>query len=170
MNVRHVCKWCVVMQLVALGLSFGLNKALSCKAGPGGCGKKGVQVLMRGPVHEAFAEAVTYDPEPGIVVPKCRGLPSRNCRQNRDQREPTLPGSPAIGAGMTNGAISFGSAASGAPCRLAANGCPGIGARPVKDFSGLPDIGPMRRRARWNTCPSRLRPSKLVPTLPHPLG
>ena len=30
----------------------------------------GVQVLTRGPVHEAFAETVTFDPEPGIVVPK----------------------------------------------------------------------------------------------------
>jgi hypothetical protein len=28
----------------------------------------GVQVLTRGPVHEAFAETVTFDPEPGIVV------------------------------------------------------------------------------------------------------
>lgn len=27
-----------------------------------------MQVLTRGPVHEAFAETVTYDPEPGIVV------------------------------------------------------------------------------------------------------
>jgi hypothetical protein len=27
-------------------------------------------VLTRGPVHEAFAETVTFDPEPGIVVPK----------------------------------------------------------------------------------------------------
>ena len=29
-----------------------------------------MQVLTRGPVHEAFAETVTFDPEPGIVVPK----------------------------------------------------------------------------------------------------
>ncbi len=28
------------------------------------------QVLTSGPIHEAFAEAVTLDPEPGIVVPK----------------------------------------------------------------------------------------------------
>ena len=27
-------------------------------------------MLTRGPVHEAFAETVTFDPEPGIVVPK----------------------------------------------------------------------------------------------------
>jgi len=30
--------------------------------------EEGVQVLTRGPVHEAFAETVSYDPEPGIVV------------------------------------------------------------------------------------------------------
>lgn len=30
---------------------------------------EGVQVLTRGPVHEAFAETINYDPEPGIVVP-----------------------------------------------------------------------------------------------------
>lgn len=30
----------------------------------------GVEVLTRGPVHEAFAETVMFDPEPGIVVPK----------------------------------------------------------------------------------------------------
>jgi hypothetical protein len=32
--------------------------------------QKGVQVLTRGPVHEAFAETVTFDPEPGLVAPK----------------------------------------------------------------------------------------------------
>jgi len=31
-------------------------------------GEAGVQVLTRGPVHEAFAETVTFDPEPGVVV------------------------------------------------------------------------------------------------------
>jgi hypothetical protein len=31
---------------------------------------QGVQVLTRGPVHEAFAGMVTYNPEPGIVVVK----------------------------------------------------------------------------------------------------
>lgn len=30
----------------------------------------GVEVLTRGPVHEAFAETITFDPEPGIVAPK----------------------------------------------------------------------------------------------------
>jgi hypothetical protein len=31
-------------------------------------GEDGVQVLTRGPVHEAFAEAVVFDPEPSVVV------------------------------------------------------------------------------------------------------
>ncbi|MEQ9409802.1 MAG: hypothetical protein RIK87_18850 [Fuerstiella sp.] len=30
----------------------------------------GVEVLTRGPVHEAFAETVTFDPRPGIVIPQ----------------------------------------------------------------------------------------------------
>ena len=30
----------------------------------------GTQVLTRGPVHEAFAEMISYNPEPGIVVTK----------------------------------------------------------------------------------------------------
>lgn len=30
----------------------------------------GVEVLTRGPVHEAFAETVSFDPQPGVVVPK----------------------------------------------------------------------------------------------------
>ncbi len=31
-------------------------------------GVEGVEVLTRGPVHEAFAETVVFDPEPGIIV------------------------------------------------------------------------------------------------------
>ncbi|MGD0900587.1 MAG: hypothetical protein ABR915_22365, partial [Thermoguttaceae bacterium] len=69
MNVRHVRKWCMVAALAALGASFGLHKAIAAQPGPSGVGE-GVQVLTRGPVHEAFAETVTFDPVPGIVVPK----------------------------------------------------------------------------------------------------
>jgi hypothetical protein len=31
---------------------------------------QGVQVLTQGPIHEAFAEPVVYDPKPGPVIPK----------------------------------------------------------------------------------------------------
>jgi hypothetical protein len=69
MNVRRVCKWCVVGTLLALGSSFGLHRTLFAQPDPPKP-EEGVQVLTRGPVHEAFAETVTYDPEPGIVAPK----------------------------------------------------------------------------------------------------
>lgn len=32
--------------------------------------EEGVEVLTRGPVHEAFAGTITFDPEPGVVVKK----------------------------------------------------------------------------------------------------
>src|SRR3990172_8388766 len=35
--------------------------------------ESGVQVLTRGPVHEAFAEAVTFEPEPGVIVARAPG-------------------------------------------------------------------------------------------------
>ncbi|NMC21338.1 MAG: BcpO-related WXXGXW repeat protein, partial [Thermogutta sp.] len=68
MNVRHVGKWCVVGTLLALSLNAS-NKAASAQPVPVDT-EEGVQVLTRGPVHEAFAETVTFDPEPGILVPK----------------------------------------------------------------------------------------------------
>jgi hypothetical protein len=69
MSVRHVCKWCVVGTLLALIAGFGLYKTLLAQPVPADA-EQGVQVLTRGPVHEAFAETVTYDPQPGVVVPK----------------------------------------------------------------------------------------------------
>ena len=64
MNVRHVCKWCVVSTLLALGLSFGLYKAL-------------------------FAQPATRPPAPAC---RARGASaharagSRGLRGNRDLR------------------------------------------------------------------------------------
>jgi hypothetical protein len=69
MNAFHVCKWYAIIALVALGSSFGLSKALFAQPAPANA-EEGVQVLTRGPVHEAFAETVTYNPEPGVVVAK----------------------------------------------------------------------------------------------------
>ena len=69
MNVRHVFKWCLVAALAALAINLGLHNAIAAQPGPADAGE-GVQVLTRGPVHEAFADTVTFDPEPGIVVPK----------------------------------------------------------------------------------------------------
>jgi hypothetical protein len=89
MNVCHVYKWCAISTLLAVGLGFGLTKALlaqsptlappapaaapvakEAQAPAAAEADEGVQVLTRGPVHEAFAETVTFDPEPGVVVAK----------------------------------------------------------------------------------------------------
>ncbi|MGO9110970.1 MAG: hypothetical protein ACLP9L_17245 [Thermoguttaceae bacterium] len=69
MNVRHIRKWCVIAALAALGANLGLHKTFTASPIPAAA-DQGAQVLTRGPVHEAFAETVTYNPEPGIIVPK----------------------------------------------------------------------------------------------------
>jgi hypothetical protein len=60
---------CMVAALVTFGAGFGLDQTVAAQRGRADA-EEGVQVLTRGPVHEAFAETVTFDPEPGIVIPK----------------------------------------------------------------------------------------------------
>jgi hypothetical protein len=69
MTVRRICRYCRVTALATLVAGFGLNNAIAAPPSPAD-GQQGVEVLTRGPVHEAFAETVTFDPEPGIVAPK----------------------------------------------------------------------------------------------------
>ena len=63
MNVRQLC---LVSALVTLGTGLGLGKAIAQDDRTEF--EDGVQVLTRGPVHEAFAETITFDPEPGFAV------------------------------------------------------------------------------------------------------
>ena len=69
MNVPCIANWCIVASLAALGTHLGLPRAIAAQPGQAGV-EEGVQVLTRGPVHEAFAETVTFNPVPGLVVPK----------------------------------------------------------------------------------------------------
>ena len=69
MNVRHVWRLWLLTGLMAVSTGFGLAAATAAQGDPPD-GQAGVQVLTRGPVHEAFAETVTFDPEAGLVVPK----------------------------------------------------------------------------------------------------
>jgi len=60
----------LVTTLMAFGTCLVLVGAV-CRGEPPDAGDEpGVQVLTRGPVHEAFAGVVTFNPEPGVVVPK----------------------------------------------------------------------------------------------------
>ena len=68
-NLRGVPKSYLVVAVVALGTTVGLERAAAVEPGQTDV-EAGMQVLTRGPVHEAFAETVTFDPKPGIVAPK----------------------------------------------------------------------------------------------------
>jgi hypothetical protein len=68
-NLRFTLYFCMLMALTAFGLGFVPGPIVDAgEAGP--IPEEDVQVLASGPIHEAFAEAVALDPEPGIVVTK----------------------------------------------------------------------------------------------------
>jgi hypothetical protein len=70
MNTGHAPLRCIVTALAVFGTCFVLDRTI-CQAEPSDTGdEQGVQVLTRGPVHEAFAGVVTFNPEPGVVAPK----------------------------------------------------------------------------------------------------
>jgi hypothetical protein len=60
---------CMVAALFTFGTTLGFDQVFAAQRRQADS-EQGVQVLTRGPVHEAFAETVTFDPEPGIAVPK----------------------------------------------------------------------------------------------------
>lgn len=70
MKECHVSRLWIVAALAAMGTGLGLSTGRAQSPPPRPDGEEGVQVLTRGPVHEAFAETVTFDPEPDIVVTK----------------------------------------------------------------------------------------------------
>jgi hypothetical protein len=65
MTMRHTLRVCLAAA-VAASCGFGTVTAAPPIPVHGG---GGIEVLTRGPVHEAFAGTVTFDPQPGIVVP-----------------------------------------------------------------------------------------------------
>src|ERR1043165_9131255 len=69
MKSRCVRNLFTAVTLAAAGVSWNIHLAVAAQPAPIDS-EQGVQVLTRGPVHEAFAETVIFDPEPGIVVPK----------------------------------------------------------------------------------------------------
>ncbi len=69
MNSRRAFHGSLIAALVILGVNFGMDRTVAATQDQTSS-DEGVQVLTRGLVHEAFAETVTFDPQPGIVVPK----------------------------------------------------------------------------------------------------
>jgi len=67
-NISSLARCHLAALLVVLTL-FSLDTTISRAQQPGS-DVAGAEVLTRGPVHEAFAGMVTYNPEPGVVVVK----------------------------------------------------------------------------------------------------
>ena len=82
MNSRQVLKGCLVAALVTLGTHFDSHRAVAAPQDQNSS-DEGVQVLTRGPIHAAFAETVTYDPQPGIVVAKAPPEPIEELPPNQ---------------------------------------------------------------------------------------
>src|SRR5687768_3068923 len=71
----NTIKTCVRMVIAGLLFSSGLATSQNLRAqeliSPDATvPSSDMEVLSRGPVHEAFAEPVVFDPTPGLVVPK----------------------------------------------------------------------------------------------------
>jgi hypothetical protein len=61
--------FCIVLGLTTFGPGLGPRPTVAAGK-PAPVPEEDVHVLASGPIHEAFAEAVALDPEPGIVAPK----------------------------------------------------------------------------------------------------
>jgi hypothetical protein len=61
------CVYCLAAALLGAALAWGQERDA-----PRGRteAEDGIEVLTRGPVHEAFAETISFDPQPGVVVEK----------------------------------------------------------------------------------------------------
>jgi WXXGXW repeat (2 copies) len=68
-KLRFIQYFCMVAALTAFGPGFGPRSIVAAEETTP-VPEEDVQVLASGPIHEAFAEAVALDPEPGIVAPK----------------------------------------------------------------------------------------------------
>ena len=141
MNVGHVCKWCAVGTLLALGSILGLNKVISAEPAPANA-EAGVQVLTRGPVHEAFAETVTYDPEPGVTAPKAPPAAIEEVPPEQKPAGDNVAWIPGYWGWDDERSDFLWVSGICAHCRPADNGCRAIGVSLRKAVSGLPGTGP----------------------------
>lgn len=69
MNVFRISRSCTITALVFVGATLETSQLVAARTASEP-DQIGVEVLTRGPVHEAFAETITFNPEPGIVAPK----------------------------------------------------------------------------------------------------
>jgi hypothetical protein len=69
MNVTRITRVLSLSGLLAFSTMAGMRQAIAAQA-TSATGQVGMEVLTRGPVHEAFAETITFDPQAGMLAPK----------------------------------------------------------------------------------------------------
>jgi hypothetical protein len=69
MNIPSQTKWYATIAFLSLIATTALNQCCSAQQASVAT-QNGVEVLTRGPVHEAFAETITFNPQPGMDAPK----------------------------------------------------------------------------------------------------
>ena len=62
-------RWLAILAAALTTSAVGYFQAANARQGPGDDDQSGTEVLNRGPIHEAFANPITYDPTTGPVVP-----------------------------------------------------------------------------------------------------
>jgi hypothetical protein len=74
MYVIRTASGCIVAALLAISIAVGFKNA-AAQPNQAQAGGDGIEVLTHGPVHEAFAQTLSFDPQPGIVIPKTPPAP-----------------------------------------------------------------------------------------------
>src|SRR6476660_1603298 len=69
MNITSQTKWYATIAFLCPIAATVLNQYCAAQQ-PSVASQNGVEVLTRGPVHEAFAETITFNPQPGMEAPK----------------------------------------------------------------------------------------------------
>lgn len=69
MNLRRSLHWRPIVTFAAIVASIGLSNAVAAPPSAADS-EQGTEILTRGPVHEAFAETVNFNPDAGVVAPK----------------------------------------------------------------------------------------------------
>ncbi len=120
------------------------------------------EVLARGPIHEAFANPVTFNARVGVIVPK--SPPDEIEELPPAERPEAIPsGSKAIGIGKMIPKTSSGSAVSGVSLHRTSAGCQVIGNKSMTDSNGYQVSGrPISLNRKLNTCLHLLTALKLV--------
>lgn len=67
--MKSIFKACLVAAIVTAGGQIDSSHVMAAPEVFSNS-QTGVEVLTRGPVHEAFASTISYDPDPGVVIPR----------------------------------------------------------------------------------------------------